>query len=283
MGLILRLIFLESCSLESVGVNHRDPSTPLVSVIMPVFNGTVTLHQSMISVLSQSIRDLELIVVDDGSSDSSAEIAEHLAQTDDRVRLARRAKSGGPAAARNTGIATAKGSYLAFCDADDMWLEHKLERQLECAERTGAPLIYSSYHRIAPDFHKGAADFTPEGRLVSVPPKLTHADLLAGNKIGNLTAMVNLSITGPVTMADRSGAEDWALWLEITRKFGAARGVEEPLALYRAEQKGSHSDDRLRAIRAVWRVLREQENVPRWRAAWYLMRSSSAALRKSRI
>ncbi|WP_284346101.1 glycosyltransferase family 2 protein [Dermabacter sp. Marseille-Q3180] len=250
---------------------------------MPVFNGTATLHQSMISVLNQSIRDLELIVVDDGSNDDSAEIAERLAQEDDRVRLERRAKSGGPAAARNSGIAQAKGRYLAFCDADDMWLPHKLELQIACAERTGAPLIYSSYHRIAPDFHESAADFTPEGRLVSVPPKITYRDLLAGNKIGNLTAVVNLSVTGPVTMADRSGAEDWALWLEITRKFGAARGIEEPLALYRAEQKGSHSDDRLRVIRAVWRVLREQENVPRWKAAWYLMRSAVAALRKSRI
>lgn len=250
---------------------------------MPVFNGNATLHQSMMSILRQSVEDLELIVVDDGSSDDSVHIAERLAQTDDRVRLERREKSGGPAAARNTGIVKAKGQYLAFCDADDMWLPHKLERQLECAKRSGAALIYSSYHRIAPSFRASAEAFEPEGRVVCVPTKLTHEELLAGNKIGNLTAMVNLSVTGPVTMTDRPGAEDWALWLEITRRFGAAHGIEEPLALYRAEQKGSHSNDRLRAIRAVWRVLREQENVPRWKAAWYLMRSSIAALRKSRI
>ncbi|RUP86861.1 glycosyltransferase family 2 protein [Dermabacter sp. HSID17554] len=250
---------------------------------MPVFNGTATLHQSMTSILRQSVPDLELVVVDDGSSDDSAAIADRLAQTDDRVRLKRRSQSGGPAAARNTGIATAKGRYLAFCDADDMWLPHKLERQIACAERTGAPLIYSSYHRIAPDYHASAADFEPEGRVVSVPTKLTHDDLLAGNQIGNLTAMVNLEVTGDVTMPDRPGAEDWALWLSITREHGAAHGVHEPLALYRAEQEGSHSDDRLRAIRAVWRVLREQEGVPRLKAAWYLTRSSVAALKKSKI
>ena len=250
---------------------------------MPVFNGTATLHQSMTSILRQSIRDLELVVVDDGSNDDSAAIAVRLAQEDERVRLVRRAESGGPAAARNSGIATAKGRYLAFCDADDMWLPHKLERQIACAERTGAPLIYSSYHRIAPDYHASAADFEPEGRVVSVPAKLTHNDLLAGNRIGNLTAMVDLKATGHVTMPNYQGAEDWALWLAITREHGAAHGVQEPLALYRAEQDGSHSADRLRAIRAVWRVLREQEGVPRLKAAWYLGRSSVAALKKSTI
>lgn len=250
---------------------------------MPVYNGTATLHQSMMSILRQSVPDLELVVVDDGSSDDSAAIVERLAQEDERVRLERRPHSGGPAAARNTGIATAKGRYLAFCDADDIWLPHKLERQIACAERTGAPLIYSSYHRIEPGFHDSAEDFEPSGRVVCVPTKLTYEKLLTGNHIGNLTAMVNRAVAGPVTMPDYQGAEDWALWLTITREHGAAHGVQEPLALYRAAQDDSHSADRVRAIRAVWRVLRDQENVPRLKAAWCLARNAVGALKKSKI
>lgn len=250
---------------------------------MPVFNGARTLRRSMTSVLDQTCRNLELVVVDDGSTDETVPITDELARHDQRVRLIRRERSGGPAAARNTGIASGTARYLAFCDADDLWLPGKLERQLEEAEATGAALVYSGYHRIDSSFAGSATDFVPEGRVVHVPTRLTRAALLRRNVIGNLTAVVDTRRTGPVSMPDIPGAEDWALWLGILRAGGTAVGINEPLALYRAAQPGSHSADRRRAVRAVWQVLRQQERLAVPSAAVHLATGALAALRKNRI
>ncbi|MCS6711048.1 glycosyltransferase family 2 protein [Brachybacterium sp. EF45031] len=250
---------------------------------MPVFNGAHTLEQSMGSVLDQTCADLELLVVDDASTDSSAQVVERAASADPRVRLLRRASSGGPAAARNTALASARGRYVAFCDADDLWLSHKLERQLELARTSGAALVYCGYHRIAADYAGSVAQFTPDGRVVRVPSRLTHAQLLRRNVIGNLTAVVDTARTGPVRMPDLPGAEDWALWLKVVREHGPAAGIDQPLALYRTAQAHSHSADRGRAVRAVWRVLRQQEHLSRPGAAVRLLTGIAAALRKRRI
>ncbi|MBE9402928.1 glycosyltransferase family 2 protein [Brachybacterium sp. Marseille-Q2903] len=256
---------------------------PQVTVVMPVFNGARTVRQSIVSVLDQTCSDLELLVVDDSSTDHTTQIVESLVARDSRVRLIRRDSGGGPAAARNTGIAQARGRYLAFCDADDLWLPTKLDRQLELARSTDAPLIYCGYHRIAADYAGSAAQFVPEGRVVHVPTALTRAGLRRRNVIGNLTAVLDLRRTGPVSMPDVPGAEDWALWLCILAGGATAAGIDEPLALYRAAQPESHSSDRPRALLAVWRVLRQQEQLSVPVAAFHLVTASVAALCKNRI
>ncbi|MCT2261061.1 glycosyltransferase family 2 protein [Brachybacterium muris] len=250
---------------------------------MPVFNGARTVRQSIASVLDQTCRDLELIVVDDGSTDETVGIVDDIRRYDRRVRVVRRERSGGPAAARNSGIAEARGRFLAFCDADDLWLPDKLARQLELAMTDGAPLVYCGYHRIDADYAGNATDFHSEGRVVRVPTTLTYAELLRRNVIGNLTAVVDTHLTRPVSMPDVPGAEDWALWLRIVRESGAAVGIDEPLALYRASQPGSHSADRWRAVRAVWHVLRRQEKLSVPSAAVHLLTGVVAALRKNQI
>ncbi|HEY0248903.1 MAG TPA: glycosyltransferase family 2 protein [Gryllotalpicola sp.] len=250
---------------------------------MPAFNSARTLRDSAQSVLDQSLDSLELIVIDDGSTDSTSVIAEGLAARDARVRLVRRPASGGPAAARNTGIAVARGRYLAFCDADDLWLPSKLARQLELAGATGAALVYSAYHRVDADFAGPATAFRSQERVVHVPTHLTHTELLRSNLIGCLTAVVDVERTGPISMPDLPGAEDWALWLRILREGGRAVGIDEPLALYRAARPGSHSTRRWRAVGAVWRVLRVEEGISVPGAALRLVTDALAALRKSRI
>jgi glycosyltransferase involved in cell wall biosynthesis len=106
-----------------------DPVTsgPVVTVVLPVFNGAATLARTLGSVLRQTLRDLEVLVVDDGSSDDSFEIADRIDDT--RVRCLRHENNLGAAAARNTGILAATGRYIAFIDADDEWLPDKLAKQ----------------------------------------------------------------------------------------------------------------------------------------------------------
>lgn len=107
-------------------------SEPLVSVILPTLNRAAWLARSAGSVLAQTYRNLELIVVDDGSTED-VEAAVH-ALADPRVRYVRREQTGGPAAARNTGLAQATGEYLAFQDSDDEWLLDKLHIQVDALQ-----------------------------------------------------------------------------------------------------------------------------------------------------
>jgi glycosyltransferase involved in cell wall biosynthesis len=107
---------------------------PAVSVIIPVFNGEKFLRRSVDSVLGQSFSDLELVIVDDGSTDGSADIAREYARRDSRVRYLPEAHSGGPTHPTNVGIQKAAGKFLAFLDCDDEWLPGKLEKQMRLLE-----------------------------------------------------------------------------------------------------------------------------------------------------
>lgn len=110
------------------------PNTPRLSVIMPAYNSALYIEQAIHSVLEQGFAALELIVVDDGSSDATAEIVRGLIGRDDRVKLISQANSGKPSIARNTGIAAAKGSYLSFLDSDDYWLPGRVSSMVEAMD-----------------------------------------------------------------------------------------------------------------------------------------------------
>ena len=109
-------------------------NAPAISVVLPTYNRAHTLARAMHSALQQSFRDLELIVVDDGSSDSTEALVASL--SDARIRYVRRA-NGGVAAARNTGVAHARGEMIAFLDSDDEWLLNKLEKQVAALRAAG--------------------------------------------------------------------------------------------------------------------------------------------------
>ena len=104
-------------------------SRPTASVVLPVFNGEACIGRAARSVLGQTISDLELIVVDDGSTDRTNEVVSRYSEP--RLEFIRLEKNSGPAAARNAGVSRARGDYIAFLDSDDEWLPTKLERQLE--------------------------------------------------------------------------------------------------------------------------------------------------------
>ena len=105
-------------------------ASPLVSVIIPVFNAEATILLALASAQGQTYRALEILVVDDCSADATVERVDQLAADDPRLRLIRHERNQGPAAARNSGLAAASGRYSAFLDADDEWLPDKLERQV---------------------------------------------------------------------------------------------------------------------------------------------------------
>ena len=109
--------------------------TPTVSVVMPVYNGERFIAEAIASVLGQTYADFELIIVDDGSSDASARIAQEYAGRDTRIRFISTARNAGQGSARNRGIATASGEYLAMMDGDDICLPDRLRKQIDYLER----------------------------------------------------------------------------------------------------------------------------------------------------
>ena len=119
----------------------------LVSIITPVYNGAKYVRETIESVLKQTYTNWEMIIVDDGSKDKSADIVNEYVLRDSRIRLLRQA-NGGSASARNNGIRNANGQYIALLDADDLWEANFLDSQLTLMRKENAIVVHASYKRI---------------------------------------------------------------------------------------------------------------------------------------
>lgn len=210
---------------------------PRVSVVIPVYNGERYIRQALISVLRQTHAQIECLVVDDGSVDGTASAVD--ATADGRVRYVYQANAG-VSAARNTGLAAASGDYIAFLDADDVWLPSKLERQLHlAAERPDAGLIYCGY-TITDQRLRPVAQVRPDMRDARLKKWL----MLEGNGIG-------LSFTGmvPRPVADAVGGFNTGLstsadleWSCRVANNWPVVAVPAALALYRNHGEQMHRD-----------------------------------------
>lgn len=117
----------------------------LVSVIMPAYNAEKYIEEAISSVVSQTYKNWELLILDDCSSDRTGEIAELFEKADPRIHLFRNSQNLGAARTRNRGLDLARGEWIALLDCDDVWHEEKLEKQLVIAGHSGADIIYCSY------------------------------------------------------------------------------------------------------------------------------------------
>lgn len=219
----------------------------LVSVIMPAYNAQATLADSAHSVLKQTHRHLELLIINDRSTDNTAQIMESLAQLDPRIRLIHRDSNGGVAQARNAGIDLAKGKYIAFLDSDDLWMPHKLEKQLELMQTQQCLACTSAYYR-----------FSQAGQWISTsrpPPSTNYRQLLKGNVIGNLTGIYDCESLGKIYQQPIRH-EDYLMWLQIIRKAGSVCAAPEPLAAYRVGH-ASLSSNKLKSVQWTWDIYRQ--------------------------
>jgi glycosyltransferase involved in cell wall biosynthesis len=210
--------------------------TPLVSVVIPAYNAERTIPSTLASVLSQTLGDLEVIVVDDGSIDNTAKVASSLG--DDRVRVIRQDNTG-HAGARNTGTAAAKGKYVAVVDADDLWLPHKLERQF--AILRAAPAIralHASAVHVDDSLDPLFIGPCPNGRNVLL-------DVLCFRGLPGImcTLIVERALLDQVGGFDPSLIilQDWDLAIKLARRQ-ELYSTSEPLALYRVHE-GNQSKD----------------------------------------
>ena len=201
--------------------------SPQVSVVIPAYNAAPYLRQALDSVLAQTFRDLEVIVVDDGSTDATSQILSGYAS---RVRVLRQ-QNAGVAKARNHGIAASKGRYVAFLDADDAWYPHKIDRQVATLSSDGRQgAIYTRF--VATD-----ADLRPSGLRWQPGRRALLEDLLFdGNVIaaGASTVLCDRALLDQLGGFDPSFSlcADWELWIRLAAVSGFTY-LDEALALYR--------------------------------------------------
>ncbi|MCL5768343.1 glycosyltransferase family 2 protein [Acinetobacter sp. ANC5681] len=222
----------------------------LVSIIMPAYNAEKSIAESIESVLDQTYKNFELIVVNDCSSDNTKKIVKNFIQLDSRIKFIDKTVNEGVASARNTGLDHALGDFIAFLDSDDKWKENKLEKQLDIFNKyAGIDVIYSSYYR-----------FNSSGisKVVGAPNFLNKKQLLKGNPIGNLTAIYNFK-KFPAIRQKKIGHEDYLFWLELFSSSNNVKGfgIQEPLAYYRVAENGaSLSGNKLRSALWTWNIYR---------------------------
>lgn len=232
----------------------------MVSIITPSYKSERFVAQTIESVLAQTYTNWEMVIVDDVSPDRSNEIIEMYAQKDTRIKLIRLEKNSGPAVARNRAIEEAAGRYIAFLDADDLWLPEKLEKQLAFMSQNNLAFTYSSYYLID-------EENTDKGTFIT-KTSVSYTDLLKTCSIGCLSAIYDTSKIGKVYMPLILKRQDYGLWLKILRKIGETKGMLEPLATYRL-LKNSVSSNKRKAAHYQWKIYRDVEKLNIFKSVYY--------------
>lgn len=219
---------------------------PVCSVVIPAYNCEGYIGDCLRSVLEQTVRDIEVIVVDDRSTDATAERVLALGEADGRVRCIRHEANLGVAEARNSGVREARSEWIAFLDGDDMWLPRKLEKQLAFRDKTGAGLVYTAAACMA-------GDGSPLERSFPAPPSVTYEELLKGNDIVCSSVLVRRSalLRRPMERSDLH--EDYICWLRLLKDGVLAAGLDEPLVRYRFTEN-SKSRGKLASARTTWKT-----------------------------
>jgi glycosyltransferase involved in cell wall biosynthesis len=251
---------------------------PKVSVIIPTYNCAHYLGNAIASVLRQTFTDYEIIVVDDGSMDNTYEVVERFAaQFPSRIRYIYQSHKE-RSVARNRGIQAASGEYIAFLDADDEWLPHKLALQVPILdERPEVGLVHSK-----------VVFMDKDGREIGPPPPretpngFVLKELLCGNFVWCLTVLCRRRCFDECGWFDTATipAEDWDMWVRIAARY-ALYHIPEVLARYRFTPDPEGARD-LRHYRADLRVVEKNASLlpPRERAVVYFVWGRKAKMRR---
>lgn len=206
-----------------------------ISVIIPTWNRKDLLERAIGSVLDQTLRPLEVLVCDDGSTDGSRELVDSM--DDARVRWLAGEHTGRPAVPRNRGIYASRGKWLAFLDSDDEWLPDKLERQMSLVGKTGCDTACSNAQRNSPSggVTGDLLDGIDTGTITF--SRLLHVNYVIGSSVLTKRALVERCGGFPED-PDLLAAEDYALWLRMAT-FTDFTFLNEPLVVYRDEPEDS--------------------------------------------
>lgn len=225
---------------------------------MPAYNASKYIGKAIISVIKQNYSNLELIIIDDCSSDNTSEIIQQFQKNYENIVYIKMENNSGVAKTRNKGLSIASGQYIAFLDSDDVWLEDKLTKQINIfKENKGIPFTYTAINII-----NEKDEIVKKAKKIKT--KATYKILLRNTYVATSTVIIDREVTGDFLMPLRKSAEDYSLWLMLLKNFGMAKGINEALVNYR-KTENSLSANKMKEIKYFMQVQREDMHIGRIR------------------
>ena len=233
----------------------------LVSVILPSWNTSNFIAESIQSVIDQTYENWELIIVDDCSTDNTDEVVAKF--TDKRIRYFKNEKNSGAALSRNRALREARGEWIAFLDSDDLWSSNKLKHQIKFMNEHGYTLSYTEYEKI--DEESNSLNI-----YVSGPVKVNKHKMYNYDYIGQLTMMYSAKEFGLIQIKDIKKNNDYAIRLQLYKKSDTcAYLLKENLAKYRVRKVSISHDKFRRKFKSHYDLFHMCDEKPALVAAWY--------------
>lgn len=233
----------------------------LISIIMPSWNTERFIGESIQSVINQTYKNWELLIVDDCSIDKTDGVVGSF--KDERIRYFHNKKNSGAALTRNKALREARGEWIAFLDSDDLWMPEKLEHQINFMKKNGYSLSYTEYEKI--DEASNSLNI-----YVSGPKKVNRRKMYNYDYIGQLTMMYNAREFGTIQIKDIKKNNDYAIRLQLFKKpETCAYLLEENLAKYRVRKVSISHDKFRRKFKSHYDLFHMCDEKPKLVAAWY--------------
>ena len=221
----------------------------LVSIVMPSYNTARYISESIQSVIDQTYKNWELIIVDDCSTDNTDDVVGLF--NDSRIVYLKNDINSGAAVSRNRALREAKGRWIAFLDSDDIWLPEKLEKQLEFMKKNDYHFSYHAYKEINEMSHS-------IGIRVTGPDKITKAGMFCYCWPGCLTVMYDADYVGLIQINDLKKNNDYAMWLRVISKCECFY-YDNYLAKYRIRSGSISRHSKIRLIKSHYLLYRDGE------------------------
>jgi teichuronic acid biosynthesis glycosyltransferase TuaG len=232
-------------------------SNPMVSIIIPAYNSSAFILNTLSSVFAQTYSSFECIIVDDGSTDNTEEIIKQSRYYEERIRYFKLQTNQGAAYARMFAIKHATGKYIAFLDSDDTWEPNKLSLQIEWMETHDYAFTCTSFYK---------SDSTKNNRLKISKAKVKYDyNEILKNSPGNSTVIYNRQLVGKIEIPHIKRRNDYMFFLQIIKRTQFLYGLDLPLSTYTIRQN-SLSSSKIKLLKYQWKVLYEYEKIGLFRS-----------------
>ena len=228
-----------------------------VSIIIPVYNTSEYLKECINSVVNQTYKNLEIIIVNDKSTDNSIDIINSFC--DKRIKVINLDKNSGVSVARNKGVEVSTGDLICFIDSDDYWYLDKIEKQVKFIKDKA--FIYGDYEYLK----------NGKRKRVKVPKSITYKDALKNTTIFTSTVMFNMEYLNKedIYMPLVKLGQDSSTWWKVLKKVNIAYGMNEVLSIYRVGNE-SLSSNKIKSIMGTWNILK-MEKINIFKRIWYFI------------
>lgn len=251
---------------------EKDFIKGLVSVIIPVYNSAKYLKRTLESVLAQTYKEIEIVLVDDQSTDNSADIIKKYMRNYSSIVYYLQPHNMGAGYARNKALELSKGQYVAFLDADDIWKPEKIEKQLLLLKKKQGCFCFTAIEMI------NGRDKVIKGKR-KIKEEVNYEFLLSNTMIPTSSVLIDRIVVGDFDMHLRRGGQDYATWLRLLRDGKVAYGIDEALVAYRVDGQ-SLSSNKFKSVKQLWEIQTHDEGINKSAVCWNIIKWCGNSVKK---